>query len=45
MSKLLSFVFIVLACASLATAATQTTCKALVLEAGGDLGAFEAGVI
>jgi len=45
MSKLLSFAFILLACASLAHAGTQSTCKALVLEAGGDLGAYEAGVI
>lgn len=27
------------------TSAQQTTCKALVLEGGGDLGAYEAGVI
>jgi len=44
MSKLLTFALIALACTSLAAAA-QTSCKALVLEAGGDLGAYEAGVI
>jgi len=45
MSKfIITFVLVALSCTALAAAA-QTSCKALVLEAGGDLGAYEAGVI
>lgn len=44
MAKLIAFVLLALACTSFVSA-RQATCKALVLEAGADLGGYEAGVV
>lgn len=41
----MKLLFVALALCCLNLAAAEKSCKALVLEAGGDLGAYEAGVV